>query len=53
MNFKSLDIIKRYLSGDLGLESVAEELHRGGDFTISSSRIKIQIPRARPDITLS
>ncbi len=37
MNSKSLDIIKRYLSGDLGLESAAEELHRGGDFAIASS----------------
>jgi len=37
MNSKSLDIIMRYLSGDLCLESAAEELHRGGEFAIFSA----------------
>ncbi|MEP6508218.1 MAG: hypothetical protein ABJC63_08325 [Gemmatimonadales bacterium] len=36
MNSKSLDIIKNYLSGDISLESAAEELHRGGNFAIGS-----------------
>ncbi len=37
MNSKTLHIIKRYLSGDLGLESAAEELHRAGEFAIFSA----------------
>ena len=37
MNAKSLEIIQRYLAGDLDLEAAAQELHTCGDFSLSYS----------------